>query len=194
MNNKCWYKLNVGDTKHALREDWVFPTVEGNFGIWDLSATKIFNKEWLSYLSQVGLDIKYVMLFYRGPGFNRTTAHIDVYPPGTPPVQFLPGAFNYVLQGKGSEMVWYDTPAEPKEVMFTKAKTPYLEWPILQLEEKDRTEIGEELVLVRTDVPHTVAMGNEGRWCISGRFDNMGSVTWDEMVSRVESLNLLIER
>ena len=114
-NNNCWYKLNIKSTESAINKSWGFPTVNGNYGIWDLQDKSIFNKEWLDHLKELGLAVDHIMLFYRGPGLNRTTAHIDVVPPATDILEFTTGALNFVLNGKDSDMVWYETPATPKK-------------------------------------------------------------------------------
>lgn len=204
MNNHCWYKLNIRSTTNALRSDWRFPEVSGNYGIWSFlggQIEKMFTREWLEYMNGVGLEPKQIMLFYKGIGKSiyaggLVTAHIDILPPGKPPLEFTTGALNFVLMGEGSEMIWYETPKEPREVSFTLANTPYMTWPIKELKEADRVHIGHELMVVRTNVPHTIDMtkAKTSRWCISIRLFQSHKFTWEETIDRLRSLNLIIER
>lgn len=196
LDNNCWYNLNVKSTETALNENWSFPPTSGNYGIWDLDGKikNIFTQDWIDYMSSIGLKIEHVMLFYRNVGLGKFGAHVDIIPPGKPPLSFTTAALNFVLQGEGSEMVWYKTPSKPKEVEFTSAKTPYIEWPISELEEADRVNIGSRLMVVRTNVPHTVEMGNAPRWCISIRLFENHKLSWEETINRLRSLNLIEER
>ena len=198
MNNHCWYKLNVRSTTHSLSPDWRFPEISGNYGIWSLDGQieKMFTQEWLEYMNGVGLNPEHIMMFYRGIGERSGGAHVDILPPGKPPLEFTTGALNFVLRGEGSEMIWYETPKEPREVSFTSANTPYITWPIKELKEADRVHIGLELMVVRTNVPHTIDMtkAKAPRWCISIRLFQNHKFTWQETIDRLRSLNLIIER
>jgi hypothetical protein len=190
----CWHKLRLRNTQNAIREDWVFPTVTGDYGIWKILATDMLTPEWINYLQTIGINIESLMLFYRGQNIKNNDAHVDISMPYTPTIKYVAGGLNFVLQGNGSSMIWYETPKEYKELQFTKANTPYLSWLISDLVETDRAEIGNELVLVRTNVPHSIIMGNEPRWCISVRPINAGSISWEYLVNHFRSLNALVER
>ena len=196
IDNHCWYNLNVKSTKFALNENWSFPSTSEDFGIWSLDGQikNIFSNDWIEYMESIGLKIQHVMLFYRNVGLSELGAHVDIIPPGKPPLSFTTGALNFVLEGEGSEMVWYKTPSEPKAVSFTVAKTPYMAWNISELEEADRVHIGSRLMVVRTNVPHTVKMGTTPRWCISIRLFENYKLTWEETIDRLRSLNVLEER
>ena len=196
LENNCWYNLNVKSTASALNKNWSFPPTSGNYGIWSLDGQikNIFSNEWLEYMKSIGLEIEHVMLFYRNVGLGKFGAHVDILPPGKPPLSYTTGALNFVLGGDDSEMVWYKTPSVQKEVSFTVAKTPYIEWPISELEEVDRVHIGSRLMVVRTNVPHTIKMGNAPRWCISIRLFENHKLSWEETIDRLRSLNLIEER
>lgn len=197
MNNNCWYKLQLENTTTAIRKDWVFPTPpDADYGVWNLSADSIFSDQWLQYLKTLGLPLDRVMLFYRGAGFDRKIAHIDVLPSTGETVKYIAGALNFVLKGNGSNMVWYDIPKVSTKIRFILPNTPFLAWSVSELEEIDRVHIGEELMLVKTSAPHNIEMGNEPRWCISVRStDNInGDTSWEQLVDHFRSLNLLIER
>lgn len=197
MDNNCWYKLDLSSTKTAIRQDWIFPTPsELNYGIWNLSADSIFSEQWLQYLKTLGIPLDQVMLFYRGAGFDRKIAHIDVLPSSEETEKYIAGALNFVLKGNGSSMVWYGIPKASTKIRFILPNTPFLAWSVSELEEIDRVHVGEELMLVRTSVPHNIEMGDESRWCISIRSMNNanGDMSWDQLVDHFRSLNLLIER
>lgn len=194
--NHCWYKLNVKHTSNAISMHWRFPEIQGNYGIWSLDGQikNIFTEEWLEHMGSVGLYPEHIMLFYRGIGERSTGAHVDILPPGKPPLEFTTAALNFVLMGDNSEMVWYETPEKPKDVSFTPAKTPYIEWKKTELKEIDRVHVGRELMVVRTNVPHTVEMGNTPRWCISTRLFENHKLTWEETIERLRSTGLIKER
>ena len=56
MDNS-WYKIKI-DTSNPFRADWKFPKVEvAGEGIWSILAKDVFSQEWLSYVSDLGLDL-----------------------------------------------------------------------------------------------------------------------------------------
>jgi len=80
-------------------------------------------------------------------------------------------------------MVWYELPNKKLEIMYTDAGSPFVEWPIKDLKEIDRYSIKEnEIVLVRTDVPHQIEMKEQPRWCVSMRFQHMENYSWESLV------------
>jgi hypothetical protein len=58
------------------------------------------------------------------------------------------------------------------------------DWPIAELKEVDRCHIGQKATLVRTDVPHTVEMGNTDRWAVSFRI--LTALTWQTHITVLE--------
>jgi len=186
MNN-CWYKLNI-DMSYAFRQGWTFPEIyDEQYGWWlfkDLSD--IFSKEWIDMMAEATLIVNSCIIFYREVGLERTFAHKDTDIPGI--------GFNWVIGGKDSCMVWYELPKELPIARSTRGNTPYLDWPISQLSEIERCNISNDLTMVRVDLPHTIIMGSEPRWCISIRINFSKDLEWNDIVNYMRSKNLLIER
>lgn len=191
----CWYKLNV-DLTNALRKDFSFPKPSGLYGIWNPTAASVFNKEWLDYMKSVGLPIYNAMLFYRGPGASTKETHIDISK--TNPLVLTNYGINWCIGGKGSNMIWYEKPGDGRirdeDVSWTPAKTPYITWNYNEVTEVERTHIGNELTLVKTDLPHAILMKDDPRWCISARTTAMDNLEWDKIVELLRLKNLLVER
>jgi hypothetical protein len=195
--NKSWYKLKI-DTSNALINPWPLIPKIPNYGIWIQPKESIFNKEWMDYVESLGLALSSrSMVFYRGPNWNTQYAHLDVevYKDSENEIPLVCYGVNWVLKGEDSSMVWYDMPDKKYEVLYTEAKTPYINFKIETLNEIDRCNIQLEPVLVRVDIPHSISVGNEERWCISARFKkHIRNMSWDSVVELFRSKNLLIER
>lgn len=196
MNNNCWYELKI-DTSNALRKDWAWDVSElvNNMNV-KVVDHSIFNIEWLDYMESIGIPIYRAVLFYRYPSDNtRHYAHIDINKTVTGTV---PWAINWVIGGENSKMVWYNFPKDYYDlskdncVERTMANTPYVSWKINDLTEIEQREIKNVSTLVRTDIPHSITMGEVPRWCIS--IKRSLSYTWEELIVHLRSKNLLIER
>jgi hypothetical protein len=189
----CWYNLDV-NTSQAIDQNFEWPVVDknGRNMIWHYSSpSDIFNQKWLDTLKTAGIDIGGVMLFWRPAGFQNVEAHVDVL--NNNPEKSAVAAVNIIVKGRDSAMAWYKTPPGKQEIKWTMAKTPYLTWPIKDLEEVERKELGMNLTMVRVDVPHAIFCGNEERWCISARFMRTFS-DWDTAVKSMHYRGLLIPR
>mgnify|MGYP000446851047 CR=1 FL=1 len=191
MSN-CWYNIKI-DTQDPFNPKWKFPDVPfTGYGIWFIPAQDVFSQQWLSYVSSLGLDLVHTMIFYRGPYQSTRFAHLDLKS-GNP---FIINHFaiNWVIDGIGSEMFWYKKPPEKFEVMWTSAKTPYVQWKKNELEMIDRCAIKNNMTLVNVGIPHSVTVTEQGRWCISVRTSDDDDLPWDQIVEKMRKLNLLIER
>lgn len=186
---KCWYTLNL-DVSNAIRPDFSFEDfllTGENCGIpgdlWYLKQdqlTTMFNQDWLIYMENCGAKIWGVMIFYRSPHYVHPEVHIDqvsnTY--STPSA-----ALNWVVaENDDSEMVWYDFPEASGNRLNTTANTPYVTWPMAAVENLEiaRHCIGNQLTLVRTDIPHNIVVGNAPRWSVSlrteHRYPDWGSI------------------
>jgi hypothetical protein len=191
--NHCWYNLDV-DTSHAINENFEWPVVDknGRNMIWQYSdPSKIFSQTWLDSVKSIGLDLGSVMLFWRPSRFRNIDAHVDVSTKD--PAKFATAALNIVINGRGSTMLWYKKPEGEHEIKWTMAKTPYLTWPVKDLEEIERKEIGMALTMVRVDVPHAIYCSDEDRWCISARFRQQFP-DWETAVKAMNYRGVLVPR
>ena len=195
MNN-CYYRLNI-DVSNALKPDWKHQCgtfdVTGKYGVWQPPSNLIFNQEWLDYMKSIGLPIVNAMIFYRGSYAHTVDAHIDVST--AQPFRTHNFGINWCVGGKGSEMLWYELPPNAEQkVTYTRAKTPYVSWPLKELTEVERCHIGKQVTLVKTGLPHAIVMGEEPRWCFSARTFIPNDIPWQEVVELMRSKNILIER
>ena len=75
MKNYCWYNLKI-DVKDCFLDDYKFPKVWGQYGVWHSLSATVFKKEWLMYMKEIGLPIFSTMIFYRGPYVHTAKAHV----------------------------------------------------------------------------------------------------------------------
>lgn len=185
MKKNCYETLIRWD--HAIRDDWKRPSISDDrgTGIWFYNhPEEIFRREWISEWRSKGMLFSAAMLFWRPAWFMNREAHVDIHSPANRD-RFSIGAFNAIIGGEGSQMLWFDRPSVREEdYRITQAGTAYLSWPISRLKEVERSAInGPHLSLVRVDVPHAIYVGPEPRWCISIRTSDMMTFgSWDEMV------------
>lgn len=166
------------------------PPATGN-GVWIMPAANLIHEDFLGLFLAHGFSIGNAMLFYRPAMTVDTEAHVDIIPRN--PEKCVASAINIVIGGNGSTMRWYDLPTDSREIRWTRAKTPYLSWPITSLEELDRCPIGLSPILTRVDRPHAVFVGDHERWCVSMRFSSsFGS--WDSAVERLSAAGLVCNR
>ncbi len=193
--NNCYYRLKI-NSDNLLNPNWKLPKPTGAYGIWSPMAEEVFSTEWLGYMKSIGIPIYNAMIFYRAPGSSTREAHVDISK--TDPLVLTNYGINWCLGGRDSSMIWYETPNDGRirdeDVIWTAAKTPYIKWQYEEVKEIERTTIGKELVLVKTDLPHAIKMGKEPRWCISARSSALDNLKWDEVTELLRSKNLLVER
>jgi len=144
-------------------------------GIWTLNPSTLFTQEFIDYCEQelkFRLDI--AQIFMRRPRYQHPGAHIDISKDHT----VHGGGINWTLDVDDSQMVWYKYPKHEPVVTERSPTDINWEWPLDNLEETARTTIGTMPTLVRTDVPHTIDMGNHERWLVSLR--TLDAKTWQE--------------
>jgi hypothetical protein len=194
-NNFCYYRLKI-DSSNLLNPKWKLPSPKGLYGIWSPRAEEVFSTTWLDFMKSIGIPIYNAMIFYRGPGASTKEAHVDISK--TDPLVLTNYGINWCLGGTDSSMSWYETPNDGKirdeDVIWTAAKTPYIKWQYEEVNEIERANIGRELTLVKTGIPHAVHMGKEPRWCISARSSSLDNLVWEEITELLRSKNLLVER
>ena len=188
----CWYRLKI-NVENAIKEDYIFPTPSGDFGIWNPPADKIFNKEWLDHMKSIGVPLYNALIFYRGPNASSKDIHVDIGK--TEPLRLNNYGINWCIGGTGSEMSWHKLPNQlsDDDVLWTQANTPYISWKYEEAEEIDRCHIGKQPTLVRTDLPHGIYMKEEPRWSISARTTFLDNQEWNKIVERMRSKGLLEE-
>ena len=174
------------DMSSAVRPEYQWPAFGYSNDTWYVDPTVMFKQDWLDMMATVGLPVRQILMFYRPAWFQHYHAHIDLH--GHDDIEIA--ALNWVLGGRGSEMRWYDIPEEPFNRSYTGRGIPYIQFPIDNLKEACRSNIGNGLSLVRVDVPHAIFVGDEPRWCISLR-GNSKYPSWAEAVEKLQNLNLL---
>lgn len=191
MSEHCFYRLKI-NTAGALNPSWKMPQHNGQYGIWSPPAEKIFSKEWLEYTGALGIDFHHALLFYRGPYATSKEAHVDTHAEDHKFVRF---AVNWVIGGDESEMHWYKMPdmSAASTVKDPKTNVPYTTFQFRDLELLESCKIADEVTIVKTDLPHSVTMGKEPRWCISARLQYGNEPTWEEMLGYLRQKNLLVE-
>jgi hypothetical protein len=118
------------------------------------------------------------------------SAHIDI--DTVHPFSLKHFSINWCIGGADSEMIWYEMPETEKSISYTSANTVYISWDTGTLKEIERHHIGEEATLVRTDIPHSIKMGPEPRWCFSLRLSSLENFEWDQAVHMFKEMNLLL--
>lgn len=168
------------------------PEPSGNYGIWYPPAHEIFSEQWLNYTKELGIDFTHALLFYRGPNTTSKEAHVDTHAESHKFVNF---AVNWVIGGAGSKMHWFKLPdmKVASTVKDPKTNVPYTTFQYKDLEYIESCSISNQVTLVKTDVPHSITMGREPRWCISARVMN-DQLTWEEIINYLRGKNILIER
>jgi hypothetical protein len=183
---KPYYKLNIS-TVNAINPNWKRPDVNANpnQNMWYYGADDLCNRDWLYYMISLGIMVKDALVFYRKPGATQDYAHIDIdygelFNNGNRP--FTPYAFNWTEGGENSNMLWYHVPQDGIHMRYQPDGKPFIAWGVDELQFMTKTEIPHDtLTLVSTSLPHSIEMGDEGRWCFSVR-THIDIETWDEVV------------
>lgn len=186
---RCWYELDMVGPMEELGKICDGQHSGTSPKISYVPCKDIIPGFLLEKYGSLGIHLGNAMIFYRPSGMSNDYAHIDLQT--KTPENSVVSAINIVYKGHGSEMAWYKMPGQNKELRWTTAGTPYLSWPVSELEEMDRARITGKMTLVRVDIPHAIFVKDEPRWCLSLRFSKpFGS--WNETVGFFKDLNLLI--
>tara|TARA_B110000503_G_scaffold121966_1_gene186063 strand:+ start:1864 stop:2466 length:603 start_codon:yes stop_codon:yes gene_type:complete len=186
----CWARTEV-DTANSLKidlKDYILsnPYRPGEHalyvpeagGIWTLQPKTLFTDEWLEHITdEYGVKVDMAQIFFRKPHYQHPGAHVDIDQNNN----LYGGGLNWTLDPDDADMVWYNMPSV--DPVYTKRSETdrNKEWPLDSLTEHARCNIGQTPTLVRTDIPHTVQMGENERWLISVRFTWLSS--WDQYVN-----------
>lgn len=168
---------------------------DSTYGVWILyngkdDFSKFFNLSWIEQVEKsLCIDILGAVIFYRGANFQNVIAHIDIDP--EPEYQAVYG-LNWVAHGsEHSTMNWFELPTDYKTsdqpMLYTPAKSPWQSWPVETLIKTHSTNIGNQLTLVQTNVPHSINTGPIDRWGISLRARDINIVKWSDAVDHFSS-------
>lgn len=131
---------------------------------WSLRVEDL-HPNFLKIISQTNLEIDLVEVFKTNPNNKSWNVHIDVVESKI--LYDLP-KLNWVYFNNESVMVWYQNKIyKHKELKKTATGTEYLDFPLDEVEEIDRTVI-DKIAIVQAGVPHTVInKSNKSRYCVS---------------------------
>lgn len=200
MNN--WFRVNIDISNCFANKEYLDNLILASIDkgleldMWSFKQSnnnKLFKDEWIKYLEDiVGLKYNSALVFYRKSNYQHRAAHIDIS--GDTQDNDRIFALNWILSKPDlSKMRWYKpVDFNNEDMLITPAGTPYLEWPIDQLEEYgDYCTIENIPTICRVDVPHDVEMGTERRISLSIRFDRH-LTNWNNVIRHFESKNLII--
>ena len=192
MNNiHCWYKLNL-DASNALRPDFSINDIALTIKSFS-NPTDIFTDDWLEYMSGHGLPINSAMTFGRPAGEKPNHAHVDGLSDNSSRSNYRDFAFNWIISGRDSEMIWYELPDIPIPVSYSPANTPYRALATANLKEVDRCCIENQPTLVRVNLLHAISVKDESRISISARTNRIPN-DWNIAVNYLRDKQLLVER
>jgi hypothetical protein len=134
--------------------------------------SNIFNEKFLSLLkNQAPIDS---ILIFNKPRLWRSNAHTD---PG------LHYGLNIIPFGSiiPSYMQWFDIKENvQKNPKWTAAGTPFYEFNDDEIKLIDEENTDNSVIMVRTDLPHKIKVGEKPRVCISIRFEKSFN-SWDDV-------------
>lgn len=176
--DRPWYHLKLSTIGAITPKGAEFFSniVKANrFYITELRDIDFFSLEWLNNLSSgVHNEVTSAMIFFRPADFQVSSAHIDLNTnmiKQTGKIVSISAAINLIYEGNHNdgEMIWYEPPINTPAVQWTEAGTAFVDFDLETLTESSRCCIGNNLTLVRTDIPHNVIMGSTPRLSISLR-------------------------
>lgn len=191
---KSYYKINI-DTSNAVKEEVIAPRL-GKYLVENFTADfdKIFKTEWFDELSEKVGKIKNVLIFSRPAFWSTKVAHVDLKNDKTP-VWF---SLNWIVAGKDSEMLWHRPPDDYlncSNLKTTMSNNYNLQWNRDELEIIDRCKITDNMVLARTDIPHSIIVKSQPRIAIAIR--PVSSISpaydWNKSVEFYREKNLIID-
>jgi hypothetical protein len=176
-SDRPWHQLNI-ETKNAVSltgTEMIHSWINGvpdhiPGGYWKLyrdnGIEDFFNKDFIEMMDDLDLPIDMMVNFYRKPHYCHPTAHID----GSLTRKVVFG-LNWVWNDHedNSEMIWYEKPKIDIPVTTTEYGTAQVDIGTTDLKEIGRHTIGDQMTLVRVDVPHNIIMKDRARFVISIR-------------------------
>lgn len=194
MIEKPWYKLNIdvsdaiSDLGFATIKNWINSVPEEiPGGYWKLyldnGLLNFFNPTFLQTMENKGMPVDMFVSFYRKPYYCHPTAHIDGSLTRSPIF-----GLNWVVgsTANDSDMVWYEMPKIKIPTTTTEYGTAQIDIDTTDLAEIGRAQIGQELTLVRVDVPHNIVMRSHHRFVVSLRCRLREFQSWDDAVKYFE--------
>jgi len=124
-------------------------------------ATKSINPDFINFLKNLGIIIRYVESFYSVP-YAKQGIHTDCM--GGDYVKI-----NFIYGGAGSQMHWYkvkETSPTPPVVAKTLINTEYIPWKADMVDLVESSPLSYPS-LVQAGCPHNVTTTNEDRLCIT---------------------------
>lgn len=145
------------------------PPLSPDFNIFETTRhqisvdTKYVNPELTKLLSDLGIYVVYIDLFYRKP-FHVGSIHCDETGGDITKI-------NWVYGGKGSSMNWYkikhDTNLKNKKVSTTEASTSYIRFESTEVDFCYRSSMLSGPYLIQAGLPHLVMNCVENRYALS---------------------------
>lgn len=204
IKSRPWYYLTLPTAEAFSNEGHAFfsDIVKKNLPtVLEMHNFNVFQKAWVDELTnRLGNTPSSIMIFFRPANLQWPTAHVDLNTneiKKTNDIRYTISAINLLYNGQNddSKMIWYQCPElKLQDIQWSNANTAYLEVDTSKLEEIDVCRIGNNLTLVRTDIPHNIIMGEVPRLCISIRFSvaKLNNPTWDRIVEQYRN-NLVLE-
>jgi len=187
--SRPWHRLNIdvanaiSESGHATIAQWIkqLPAhIPG--GYWriyhDEGVPEFFNQTFLKDMEDRGLPVAMSVSFYRRSGYCHPTAHID----GSMTKKPIYGLNWVYTPNDDSDMVWYESPDYNVPTTTTEYGTAQVDIDTTNLAEVGRVCVGNQLTLVRVDIPHNIIVRQNPRFVVSlrCRFDDFES--WDQAV------------
>jgi hypothetical protein len=142
---------------------------------------QILNDDFLETLDSIHPIVR-VMVFNKPRSWTNQDAHID---PGILDALTITQS----VKNSNAKMQWFNLiNSANREVSYSDSNTPYVNYTIEELDLVHEDCIDNTVSIVRTDIPHRIAIGNNFRTCISFRFKK-NFTCWEDMYCFYKNLN-----
>lgn len=184
-----WHRLNISVTGaitpagYATIEQWKSSVGDLPGGYWklyeDSGLLDFFSSEFLQRMKEAGAPIDMAVFFYRKAHYNHPTSHIDGSESYKPYY-----AINWVLtpEKDDSDMVWFSMPDNLPPPVTGAYGTANYDINETGLDEVGRCCIGDQMTLVRVDIPHNIIVREQPRVVISMRSRELKVDSWQHAV------------
>lgn len=191
---KNLYFLKNIKSENAFRSDFTWPILNSTIPRQEFMFTNpsdILNLDWLYHMKHIDVPITSVILFHKQPFANHNRAHID-----TNAKRYITTcAINWVYCNGVSSMSWYNSPPQQyisNDINIAPGNTHSFIFDINDLELIDTQEIKTVPALVRTNIPHSIYVGDCERWSVSVRFGGKFQ-TWESAIAFFKSIGEIDE-